>query len=167
MVLVVAVAALALYADVARRRSWQMPTPGKPNALRVARLMHFGDWNIEPDISYLMAALRETPYNFDVSTRHKILFADDPNLIYYPLVHLTGRGPFSMWDEDLDALRRHIVPGGAYLFADAACGNAEFDAAFRRFVAELLPDHQLVPIPRDDELYTDIASLDLSRCQYT
>ncbi|HZW29390.1 MAG TPA: DUF4159 domain-containing protein, partial [Isosphaeraceae bacterium] len=70
-------------------------------------------------------------------------------------------------DEDLDALRRHLVPGGGTLFADATCGRPAFDAAFRRLVAELLPDRKLVPIPRDDELYTDAMGFDLSQCRYT
>ncbi len=53
------------------------------------------------------------------------------------------------------------------LFADAACGSPAFDAAFRRFVGELLPDHKLEPIPRDDEIYHLDGGFDLRDCQYT
>ena len=67
----------------------------------------------------------------------------------------------------MDALRRHLEPGGGTLFADAACGSPAFDAAFRQFVAELLPNHPLVPIPRDDELYTNKVGYDLSRRRST
>ena len=69
--------------------------------------------------------------------------------------------------DDIQALRRHLEPGGGTLFADAACGSAAFDASFRRFVAKLLPDHPLVPIPRDDELYSAKVGFDLSDVQYT
>ncbi|MGP0062632.1 MAG: DUF4159 domain-containing protein, partial [Isosphaeraceae bacterium] len=41
------------------------------------------------------------------------------------------------------------------------------DAAFRKFVAELLPNSRLVPIPRNDELYTTKVGFDLSDSQYT
>ena len=34
------------------------------------------------------------------------------------------------------------------------CGSPAFDAAFRAFVAAMLPDNPLVPIPRDDEIYS-------------
>ena len=58
-------------------------------------------------------------------------------------------------------------PRRRHLFADAACGSAAFDAAFRRFVADLLPDHKLERIPRDDEFYTDRVGFDLSQCRLT
>ena len=50
------------------------------------------------------------------------------------------------------------------MFADAACGSPAFDASFRRFVAELFPDNPLVPIPRDDELFTAKVRSDLRKC---
>ena len=102
-----------------------------------------------------MDALRKPPFSFDVVITQKDLFPRDPNLIYYPLIYIHGRGSLSFPKEDLEALRRHLEPGGGTLFADAACGSPAFDAAFRRFVAELLPNNPLEPIPRDDELYTD------------
>ncbi len=61
----------------------------------------------------------------------------------------------------------HLEPGGGTLFADAACGSSAFDTAFRRFAAELLPNNPLVPIPRDDELYTTKVGADLHDVQYT
>ena len=114
-----------------------------------------------------MDALRKPPLSFDVVVNHKELLPSDPSLIYYPLIYLHGRAAFSFTKEDLDALRRHIEPGGGTLFADAACGSPAFDAAFRRFVAELLPDNPLVPIPRDDELYSTKVGFDLTDSQYT
>jgi hypothetical protein len=114
----------------------------------------------------MLATVGEPPFRFDVNLTQEQLFACDPSLVYYPLVYITGRGAFSLSDDDLDALRKHISPGGATLFADAACGSAAFDAAFRRFAAKLLPDHQLELIPRDDEL-SSAAGFDHSRSQLT
>ena len=114
-----------------------------------------------------MDALRKPPLSFDVVVTQKDLFPRDPNLIYYPLIYIHGRGAFSFPKEDLEALRRHLEPGGGTLFADAACGSPAFDASFRRFVAELLPNNKLEPIPRDDELYTNKVGFDLSNVQFT
>ena len=140
----------------------------KRGALRIAKLMHAGDWNIAPQaIPNLMATLRRPPYSFDVVLDQKDLFARDPNLVYYPLIYIHGRASLSFPREDLDALRRHLEPGGGTLFADAACGSAVFDASFRRFVSELLPTNPLVPIPREDDLYTLRVGADLSKVQYT
>ncbi|MGP0064405.1 MAG: DUF4159 domain-containing protein [Isosphaeraceae bacterium] len=140
----------------------------KRGALRIAKLKHSGDWNIAPQaIPNLMDALRKPPFSFDVVVTQKDLFPRDPNLIYYPFIYLHGRGSVSFPREDLEALRQHLEPGGGTLFADAACGSAAFDAAFRKFVADLLPNSRLVPIPRDDELYTTKVGFDLSDSQYT
>jgi hypothetical protein len=134
--------------------------------LRVARLVHSGDWDVAPRaVPNLMNTLRKL--GFGVALTQKDMFSRNPDLIHYPLVYFHGRGTFSLSDEDLDALRRHLEPGGGTLFADAACGNPAFDAAFRRFVTKLLPDQKLVPIPKDDVLYTGAIGFDLSRCQYT
>ena len=140
----------------------------KRGALRVAKLKHAGDWNIAPQaIPNLMDALRKPPFSFDVVVSQKDLFPRDPNLIYYPLIYIHGRGSVSFPKEDLDALRQHVDQGGGTLFADAACGSPAFDTSFRKFVAELLPNNRLVPIPRDDELYTTKVGFDLSDSQYT
>jgi hypothetical protein len=141
---------------------------GKRSALRIAKLMHAGDWNVAPQaIPNLMDALRKPPYRWNVVVAQKDLFPRDPNLIFYPLIYIHGRASLRFGKEDLEALRRHLDPGAGTLFADAACGSAAFDAAFRRFVIELLPNNPLVPIPRDDELYTVKVGADLSDVQYT
>ncbi len=136
----------------------------KRGALRIAKLKHAGDWNIAPQaIPNLMEALRRPPLKFEVVITQKDLFPRDPNLIYYPLIYIHGRAALTFGKDDLDALRRHLEPGGGTMFADAACGSTAFDLSFRRFVAELLPSNPLVQIPRDDELYTDKVGFDLAR----
>ena len=142
--------------------------PAKRGALHIAKLKHGGDWNVAPlAIPNLTTALRNGPLKFDVVVNHKEIFPRDPNLVHFPLIYIHGRGALSFGAEDLAALRRHLEPGGGTLFADAACGSQAFDSAFRRFVAELLPDHPLVPIPRDDEIYTQKVGYDLSHSRYT
>ncbi len=137
-------------------------------ALRIAKLKHAGDWNIAPQaIPNLMDALRKPPLSFDVVLTQRDLSPSDPNLIYYPLIYIHGRGSISFPREDLEALRRHLEPGGGTMLADAACGSAAFDASFRRFVAELVPSSRLEPIPLKDELYTAKIGFDLSKSQYT
>jgi RNA polymerase sigma factor (sigma-70 family) len=140
----------------------------KRGTLRIARLKHAGDWTIAPQaIPNLMDALRKPPFPFAGVITQKDLFPRDPNLIYYPLITIHGRGAISFPKEDLDALRRHIEPGGGSLLVDAHCGDVVFDASFRRLVGELVPNNRLVPIPRTDELFTKKVGFDLSKSQYT
>jgi hypothetical protein len=136
--------------------------------LQIAKLVHAGDWNVAPlAVPNLMDILRKPPLSFDVVLQHKELYPKDPNLVNYPLIYLHGRASFGFTPEEMVLLRRHLEPGGGLLFADAACGSPAFDAAFRRFAAALLPDNPLVPIPRDDELYTPKVGFDLSHVQYS
>ncbi len=108
----------------------------KRGALRIAKLKHAGDWNIAPQaIPNLMDALRKPPHSFDVVITQKELFPRDPNLIYYPLLYIHGRGSISFPKEDLEALRQHLEPGGGTLFADAAVRQSRVRCdvpAFRR-----------------------------------
>ncbi len=145
----------------------QLDAPRR-GALRVAKLKYAGDWNIAPRaVANLMETLRRPPLNFDVVINQKDLAARDQGLIYYPLVYLHGRSAMAFDQEDIEALRRHLEPGGGTLFADAACGSFAFDTAFRKFVKELLPGKPLTPIPRNDPLYSTKIAFDLSDCQYT
>ena len=140
----------------------------KRGALRIAKLKHAGDWNVAPQaIPNFIDALRKPPLRFDIVLTQKDLFPRDPNLVYYPLIVLEGRRAFSFPKEEMETLRRHLEPGGGTLFADAASGSPAFDASFRKFVAELLPDHRLEPIPQQDDLFTAKAGFDLSQSQYT
>lgn len=139
----------------------------KRGALRIAKLRHAGEWNIAPlAIPNLTTALRDK-LKFDVTINHKELLARDPSLIHYPLVYLHGRASLSFGDEDKEALRRHLSPGGGTLFADAACGSPAFDASFRQFIADLLPTGKLEPIPKIDPFYTRGIGYDLSTIQQT
>jgi Domain of unknown function (DUF4159)/Prenyltransferase and squalene oxidase repeat len=136
-------------------------------ALRIAKLRHAGDWNIAPlAIPNLTTALRDK-LKFDVVINHKELFARDPSLVHYPLIYLHGRAAVEFSEEDKVALRRHLNPGGGTLFADAACGSPPFDASFRRFIAELMPNNPLVPIPKHDDFYTRKLGYDLADARRT
>jgi hypothetical protein len=143
----------------------------KRGALRIAKLRHAGDWNVAPlAVPNLMDTLKKPPLNFDVVISHKELFAKDAkNIVNYPLVYMHGRAAFAFSPEEIAILRRHLEPGGGVLFADAACGSPAFDSAFRNFVAELFPNpaNHLMPIPRDDEIYTRKVGFDLADVQYS
>jgi len=139
----------------------------KSGALHIGKLRHAGDWNVAPmSIPNLTTMLRDK-LHFDVVINHREIFPSDPNLPYYPLIYIHGRAALSFSNNDLEALRKHLDPGAGILFADAACGSPSFDASFRKFVAELLPDNPMVPIPPDDEIYTEKIGFDLSNVQYS
>ena len=60
-------------------RNLQIAAPPKRGALRIAKLMHAGDWNIAPQaIPNLMDALRKPPFSFDVVLTQKDLSPATP-----------------------------------------------------------------------------------------
>lgn len=143
------------------------PDSPRRGALHIAKLVHAGDWNVAPlAIPNLTTSLRQKS-GLDVVINHKELFPNDPNIVHFPLIYLHGRAGFTYSKENIDAIRRHLTPGGGTLFADAACGSPAFDASFRKFVATLLPNTPLVPIPRDDELYSKKVGYDLADVHFT
>jgi hypothetical protein len=111
--------------------------------------------------------VRSRRADFDVVISRSEIPPRISNMIYSPLIYLHGRAPLSYSLEDLLALREHLGPGEGTIFADADRGNPAFDAAFRRFVADLLPNCSLVPIPKDDVLYTRQILHDLSDVQFS
>ncbi|WP_165071316.1 DUF4159 domain-containing protein [Paludisphaera rhizosphaerae] len=135
--------------------------------LRFAKLKHPGDWNIAPKALINLAdALSKPPLNFQVDLRPFEAQADDPKLLYYPLVYFHGRGATTLNDAQVEALRRHVDPGAGLIFADAACGGVAFDASFRELMKRVLPGRPLVPIPPEDPIYSAKLGFDLSQSRF-
>jgi hypothetical protein len=130
----------------------QQPQPGR-GALTLARLRHGGDWNLAPEALPDLCRFLRDDRHFDISLKPTDLFPRDPNLVHDPLLYLHGKGAIDFTEEDKNVLRRHLSPGGGTLFADASELRGEFDASFRRLVADLLPGHPMVPIPPTDDIY--------------
>lgn len=146
-------------------RDFRVEVP-KRGALQIAKIRHGGDWNVAPlAVPNLMTSLRNH-LGYDVVINHREMLPRDPNLVNFPLAYIHGRAVLTFAKEDVEALRRHLTPGGGLLFADAACGSPAFDTSFRAFIKELIPDSPLIPIPRDDEIYTRKLGYDLSDVQY-
>ncbi len=139
----------------------------KRGALHIAKLQHAGEWNIAPMAIPNLTSMLRDKLKLDVVVNHRSIYANDPNLVYYPLLYIHGRSNLTFPPEHMQILRRHLEPGGGVIFADAACGSPGFDTAFRKFIADLLPDQKLEPIPADDELFRLPGGFDLSNVQYS
>ena len=141
----------------------------KRGALRIAKLMHAGDWNVAPQaIPNLMDALRKPPYQ--LRRRHHserpVRARSQPDLLPAHL-HPRPRGLVV-----LKGRPRRTAP--AISSPEEARSSPTPPAAarlsMRHFAASspsCFPPIPLVPIPRDDELYTTKVGADLSDVQYT
>ena len=116
-----------------------------------------------------MEVLRRPPLSFDVVITQEELHPRDPNLIYYPLIYVHDRATqVGRQGRPRRACAHHLEQGGGtHIHRLRRLRQRAFGASFRRFVAELLPNNPLVPIPREDELFTKRVGFELTEVHYT
>ncbi len=121
--------------------------------LKVAQLKHGGDWAVAPKA---MANLMQHVNKFagiEVAVNKEDLHIAHEDLTKFKFMYMHGRKSFTIDNDQLMQLRFNLKYGGL-LFADACCGNPEFDKSFRNFVKQIYPKHKLQPVPEDDILYS-------------
>jgi len=142
--------ALPRVPDRARIAAAQAVDPN-PSAIRVARLHYSGggDWYWGGSaLPNFLDYLRDNT-DFPVDTNEHEITIMDPGLFRYPFLFATGHGVISFSTEEKERLRQYLAAGG-FLFVNDSYG---MDANFRKEMAELFPERQVVEVPFDHELY--------------
>ena len=143
--ILVALIALAAVTD------GQQPGSHNPSAVTIARLKYDGggNWYWGPSaIPNMHTFLREnTP--IEVEDQEVTVTATDPQLFRYPFLYMTGHGNIKFSDDEVAALRTYLENGG-FLFANDSYSLAP---AFRREIARVFPDKQLVELPFTHPIY--------------
>lgn len=130
--------------------------------MQIARLRHTGGWDTaRKSARNLTLALNQT-VGLTASTEPAAVNPTAENLYDYSMLVMHGRQRFTMTPEERDHIKSYL-DRGRVLFADACCGAAQFDRAFRALCQQLYPSHQLERIPPDDELFHIGHSLDVVR----
>ncbi|NIR38100.1 MAG: DUF4159 domain-containing protein, partial [Actinobacteria bacterium] len=75
--------------------------------------------------------------------REVVVQLTDPALWDVPYLYLTGHGNVALTDEEVDILRRYVENGG-FVHAD---DNYGLDESFRREIARVFPERELVEVP--------------------
>jgi len=122
-----------------------------PSALKVARLHYSGggDWYWGSSaVPNFLKFVRDNS-NFPVDTIERVVSIMDPDLFKYPFLFATGHGLISFSEEEKDRLRRHLAAGG-FLFVNDSYG---MDQSFRKELAALFPERELVELPFDHPIY--------------
>jgi hypothetical protein len=125
--------------------------PPSQATLTVGRLQYGGggDWYANPSsLPNLLAAIRERT-GVPVAEREVVVSPLDPGLRDVPFVHMTGHGNVVFTPEERRALRSYLE-GGGFLHAD---DNYGMDEAFRREMALLFPDREMVELPPDHPVF--------------
>ncbi|HMP04611.1 MAG TPA: DUF4159 domain-containing protein, partial [Gemmatales bacterium] len=121
--------------------------------LQVAQVNYGGaNWQPAPNAMRALMTHVKSKHGVDVVLQPKPLMLGDPSLTNFKFLYMHGRSGFQLSPENGRRLRDHLEHGGL-LLADAACGSAEFDTAFRAMVADVF-GRELQPIPLEDPLFS-------------
>ncbi len=134
-------------------------------AVRLARLIHRGDYNADPHCLVNWAGLVRDRANVTVVARERHLKPTDDALYEHPVVFMHGHFSFAYDDEEIAALRNYLDRGGV-LLADACCGRKAFDTSFRKMVARLYPQRKLTALGRDHPILTGQVGRPLGELAY-
>jgi Domain of unknown function (DUF4159) len=124
--------------------------PG-PTRLTIARLQYDGggDWYANPSsIPNLLAAIADRT-TLPVERREARVTLLDERLWDYPFLHVTGHGNIRLSDREVERLREYLTRGGFLHASD----NYGLDSSFRREIARVFPDRQLVDVPLKHPVY--------------
>ncbi|MEO0082510.1 MAG: DUF4159 domain-containing protein [candidate division WOR-3 bacterium] len=125
---------------------------------QIARLEYSGggDWYNDPDA--VPNLCRELGRRTNISTEleeARVKLTDD-RLYNYPFLFMTGHGNISFSEEEVKRLR-HFLESGGFLYADDDYG---MDESFRREMAKVLPQSELVELPFDHPIYHQLYDFD-------
>ena len=102
-----------------------------------------GDWYANPSsLPNLLAAIRERT-GIPTADREIPVRPTDPSLRDFPFIYMTGHGNVRFSPDERLALRNYLLRGG-FLHAD---DNYGLDESFRREIARIFPEKELVELP--------------------
>jgi len=117
---------------------------GKPSGgdFVFGQIAYPGNWDPHPNGTANLLRELAGKTSAEVKFKRQAVKLDDPKLLDYPFLYLTGQDEFKLTEKEAANLRRYLLNGG-FLFADACCGRRQFDASFRREMARVLPAAKL------------------------
>ncbi len=143
--------ALLAFSFMAVISDGQSQKAANPSAVTIARLKYDGGGNWywgRSAIPNMHKYLAENT-SIQVEDREVVVTATDPDLFKYPFLFLTGHGNIKFSDDEVTALRTYLENGG-FLFAN---DSYSLNEAFRREMARVFPDKQLVELPFSHPIY--------------
>ena len=121
----------------------------KPNGPWLPRT---GGWSTDlPDSDINLSFRLQQMTSLKVDTDGRIIRLTDPELVNYPYLSASAPGALYLNDEEIVALRRHLLNGGFFLLDDF-WGEAEW-ANCEEVFRKVFPDRPFVELPLSHPLY--------------
>jgi len=108
-----------------------------------------GDWYANPSsLPNLLKAIADRT-GLEVDPRPSEVSLTDPDLADHPFLYATGHGNMLLSETEVARLRDYLENGGFFHVDD----NYGLDVSFRRELARVFPDRELVEVPFDHPIY--------------
>ena len=128
--------------------------PQEEGAFRIARLKYDGggDWyNGQTEEPNVLDFVKQNT-NIKVKAEYTWVDIQSDAIFSYPFLFMTGHGNVVFTQDECDRLRKYCEAGG-FLYVDDDYG---LDKSFRREIKKVFPDNELVELPFNYGMYSDV-----------
>jgi len=128
--------------------------PQNEGAFQIARLKYDGggDWyNGQTEEPNVLDFVKQNT-NIKVKAEYTCVDISSDAVFSYPFLFMTGHGNIIFTNDEGDRLRKYCEAGG-FLYADDDYG---MDKAFRREMKKIFPGKELVELPFNYDMYSDM-----------
>ena len=108
-----------------------------------------GDWYSNPTALPNLVEFANREIGTSIRTNIAIVEVGSQNLFNYPFVYMTGHGNVVFSAQEAQNLRNYLI-GGGFLHVD---DNYGLDPFFRREIAKVFPEYELVELPYSYPIY--------------
>lgn len=108
-----------------------------------------GDWYANPTALPNLVEFTNRETGSTISTNIATVEVGGQNLFNYPFVYMTGHGNVVFSAQEAQNLRNYLL-GGGFLHVD---DNYGLDPYFRREIAKVFPEYELVELPWSHPIY--------------
>ena len=123
------------------------------------QVVHAGDWDPSPTAPMNLLKFLAKQTTMEVQFKRVAVDLRQTDAFNYPFLYMTGHEDFVLNDDEVRVLKSYLANGGV-LIADACCGRAAFDAAFRRELKKVISDGELKPLPLDHPIYASLVPIE-------
>lgn len=110
------------------------------------------NWDTQTNAIANLLKTVATETSAEVKFVHRAVEIGKNDLQSYPFLYMTGHHDFVLSENQVAALKRYVRSGG-FILGSPCCGAREFDQAFRREIARVLPGAELESLNRQHPVY--------------
>ncbi len=121
---------------------------------KIARVQYRGggDWYSSPTALTNMLRFVKEQVPISVSEQYDDVQLGSRDIFNYPFLFITGHGNISINEAEMENLRRYLESGG-FLYVDDDYG---LDQYIRPYLERIFPDEDLIELPADHPIYTNV-----------